>query len=254
MADINTTVDMVAATATHPVIIQILNQGPGIWGNVATGLITASAAIAAVMLTHRFTLRRERLALAEKHEREQHFIATELVFMLEQFAEGCAGVATDHGYVNQEQVTVPETTIPNLDYSVVSGDWRVLPAKLMYRIRELLVMEGEADRAISAVESYQPDYHEFFEERQYQYTRLGLKAIIQARRLRRFAGLPNSRLDASPWSTQSVLWKEWRLERKRRHVRAVLMARSLATFQIANQMRNDKLQDTTIRSEDGASE
>ncbi|MEJ1269052.1 hypothetical protein WDV93_25330 [Pantoea ananatis] len=28
----------------HPVTVQIINQGPGIWGNVATGLITAGAA------------------------------------------------------------------------------------------------------------------------------------------------------------------------------------------------------------------
>jgi len=36
----------------------MVNQGAGIWGNVATDLITAGAAIGAVMLTHRFTLRR----------------------------------------------------------------------------------------------------------------------------------------------------------------------------------------------------
>lgn len=44
---------------SHPLTVQVLNQGTGIWGNVATALITAGAAIAAVMLTHRFTLKRE---------------------------------------------------------------------------------------------------------------------------------------------------------------------------------------------------
>lgn len=45
-----------AAVASHPVTVQVFMQGPGIWGNVATAIITAGAAIAAVMLTHRFTL------------------------------------------------------------------------------------------------------------------------------------------------------------------------------------------------------
>ena len=110
----------------------------------------------------------------------------------------------------------------------------------MYRIRELPVIQGEADRAIAAAEAYPPDYDEFFEARQYQYTRLGLKAIIQSRRLRQFAGLPDTRLDASPWSAQNVLWKEWRLERKRRQAHALFMAQSLATFRIVHQLRDDK--------------
>ncbi|WP_162901021.1 hypothetical protein [Erwinia persicina] len=36
----------VAAAVSHPVTVQVINQGPGIGGNVATGLITAGAAIA----------------------------------------------------------------------------------------------------------------------------------------------------------------------------------------------------------------
>jgi hypothetical protein len=60
-------------------------------------------------------------------------------------------------------ITVPETSVSNLSYSAVTGDWRVLPAKLMYRIRELLVIQGEADRVITAAEAYPIDYEEFFE-------------------------------------------------------------------------------------------
>ena len=78
----------VAGAVSHPLTVQIINQGPGIWGNVATGLITAGAAVAAVMLTHKFTLRRERSASEDKQKRERYFIATELVFLLERFSEG----------------------------------------------------------------------------------------------------------------------------------------------------------------------
>jgi len=54
---VNDIADRVVGAVSHPVTVQVINQGPGIWGNVLTGLITAGAAIVAVMLTHRFTLR-----------------------------------------------------------------------------------------------------------------------------------------------------------------------------------------------------
>ncbi|MGY6031972.1 hypothetical protein ACUY4Q_005039 (plasmid) [Phytobacter sp. AG2a] len=217
--------DGLAAVASHPVTVQVINQGPGIWGNVATGLITAGAAIAAVILTHQFTLRREKQVSEEKLNRERQFIATELIFLLEQFAEGCAAVATDEGFVNKDGLTVPSTSEPDIDFSSVSGDWRVLPGKLIYRIRELPVLKAETVRTIQNVDAFPPEFDEFFAERQTQYTRLGLKAIIQARRLRRFAGLPETRLDATPWSAQHVLWKEWKQEQKRRRTQAQLTAR-----------------------------
>ena len=72
MVDISAAAESVAAAATHPVTVQVINQGLGIWGSVATGLITAGAAIAAVMLTHRFTLQREKLASEDKQLKERY--------------------------------------------------------------------------------------------------------------------------------------------------------------------------------------
>lgn len=230
------TADGVAAALSHPVTVQVINQGPGIWGNVATGLITAGAAIAAVMLTHRFTLKRERQASEDKLQRERYFIATELVFLLEQFAESCASVARDNG-LEHEHAFAPTFPRPELDYSVITGDWRILPVRLMYQLRELPVLKSESDRTIDAADYTGPDYDAFFEARQYEYTRLGLKAIILARRLRKLAGFPDSRLNTTPWSAQRVLWEEWRRERKRRSVQSLLHARALAAFQIKNDMR-----------------
>ncbi|MCS4320740.1 hypothetical protein M2407_005114 [Serratia sp. BIGb0234] len=212
--------------------VKIVKDSAGLWPQIITAVSSAGAALGGVYLAHYFTRRREERAVAAKQASERLFIATELVFLIEQFVEGCAGVATDHGDVNSKAITVPTISVPVLDYSAVAGDWRVLPAKLMYRIRELPVIQGEADRTIHSAEHIPPDFDEFFEARQYQYTRLGLKAIIQARRLRQLAGLPHTRLDATPWSAQNVLWKEWREERKRRRVQAVLMAQSLAALSI----------------------
>lgn len=239
MSVVSSVIDATTVAASHPVTVQVINQGPGIWGNVATGLITAGAAITAVMLTHRFTLRREKLASKQNELRELHFITTELIFLLEQFADGCASVATDDGYKNDKHATVPSASQPEFGYSSVTGDWRALPVSLMYKLRELPVLKIESDRTIDATDLIGPDYDEFFEARQYEYTRLGLKAIILALRLRKLAGFPESRLNATPWSSQRVLWKTWRLERTRRSVRAILFARSLATLEIKNGMRRE---------------
>ncbi|KEY39998.1 MULTISPECIES: hypothetical protein [Pantoea] len=244
MGSLSSSASVVADAITHPVTVQVINQGPGIWGNVATGLITAGAAIAGILLTHHFTLRRERLAAEDKLQKEKHFIATELVFMLEQFAEACASVATDSGYENNKHVTAPSVPQPELSYSAVTGDWRALPVRLMYKLRELPVLKTESDRTIDAAEFIPPDFDELFEARQYEYTRLGLKAIILAHRLRRLAGFPESRLSGMPRSAQRVLWNVWRLERKKRSVQAILFARSLATFEIKSDMRNKASDDT----------
>ena len=124
----------IADAVSHPLTVKVINQGPGIWGNVATGLITAGAAIVAVMLTHKFTLRRERAASEDRLQRERYFIATELVFLLERFSEGCVPVASDAGKPDEQQGRwYAETDFPSFDFTEVSGDWRSLPHCLIYQ-------------------------------------------------------------------------------------------------------------------------
>jgi len=224
---------------------------------LAGGVLAGGVALYVNHLGHKNALKREaerlrneKQAAEEKIARERYFIGTELVILLEQFAVDCAGVAIDSGRPNEKNEQVAHTTLPSLSYSAVSGDWRVLPAKLMYRIRELPVIQGEADRAIDATDTYPPDNSEFFEIRQYLYTRLGIKAIIQSRRLRQFAGLPNTRLDASPWSAQNVLWQEWKQHRKHLSNKAREMALHQPKFPIANQLRHDDQNDPPISPEE----
>lgn len=210
--------DGVTTVASHPVTLQVINQGPGIWGNVTTGLITAGAAIAAVMLTHRFTLKREKQASEEKLNRERYFIATELVFLLEQYAEESARVAADAGDDNPQTEREPTVDYPTLTLTAVSGDWRTLSGSLMYRIRQLPVLQNEAMRTIAGKGAFDhpPFYSDYFRERQYQFARLGVKAVILAMRLRKSVGLPESCLHDTQWSAYNVLWRVWRRERKRR--------------------------------------
>ncbi|MEI4927279.1 hypothetical protein Q8G50_32695, partial [Klebsiella pneumoniae] len=84
-------------------------------------------------LTHYFTLKRERQASEDKMKKELHYIATELVFMLERYAEGCFRVVTDDG--QDDDAPLPErqavTNYPELSLIDVSGDWRTLVPRLM---------------------------------------------------------------------------------------------------------------------------
>ncbi|WP_052127524.1 DUF3824 domain-containing protein [Enterobacter cancerogenus] len=210
----------IADAVSHPLTVQVINQGPGIWGNVATGLITAGAAIGAVMLTHKFTLRREKSASEEKQQRERYFIATELVFLLERFSEGCVPVASDAGKPDEQQGRwYAETDFPSFDFTEVSGDWRSLPQRLIYQLRELFIQQEAAKRIIqSAFEFDDPmEPTEGFFTRQYQATRLGLRALILATRLRKVCGMPNAQLLRGPSSAGDLLLLLWR-KHHRTHV------------------------------------
>ncbi|HIF4822219.1 TPA: hypothetical protein ACX137_004846 [Serratia marcescens] len=229
--------------------VKIVKDSPGLLPQIITGVLSAGAALGGVWLTHYFARRREERAAAAKLGSERLFIATELVFLLEKFAEGCAQVATDQGEPDQQGEYSPAVKPPELTVLDVSGDWRTLPPLIMYRIRELPILQSEARRDIAAAaeHSWAPYHKEGFQERQYQYARLGLKALLLARRLRKLAGLPDTRLDATGWSAQPVLWKAWREERNRRSVQARLRRQTIAQMNVALQqsIKNNSLSGTT---------
>ncbi|MBH3259199.1 hypothetical protein I5P78_22605 [Serratia marcescens] len=214
--------------------VKIVKDSPGLWPQIITAVSSAGAALFGVYLAHYFARRREERAAAVKLASERLFIATELVFLLEQFAEGCAQVATDQGEPDLQGEYSTTVKPPELTVLDVSGDWRTLPPLIMYRIRELPVLQSEARREIAAASehSWAPYHKEGFQARQYQYARLGLKALILSRRLRKLAGLPDTRLDATEWSAQPVLWQVWCRERHRRAVEYILRhQREPAAFQ-----------------------
>lgn len=210
-------------------------EGFSVWvpviSTLAGGVLAATVALVVSWLNHKFAREREEKAMAErlrqekevkqeKIDRERHFIAIELVFLLEQFAETCSNVVADTGEYNADPQPTREPTVdyPELSFTDVTGNWQVLDTRLMYRIREFLVLQREARNVIAYAYECDSDGEckDYFRERWYQYARLGLKAIIQVRRLRKMAGFPDTRLAISKWSAQPVLKEMWRIERRRR--------------------------------------
>ncbi|MGK6372752.1 hypothetical protein ACQ89X_00070 [Klebsiella pneumoniae] len=117
-------------------------DGISVWvpviSTLSGGILTGSIALLVSRLNHRYAGEREALAAAERHrhelkiaqellDKERLFIATELIFLLEQFAEGCARMATDCGEPDPQGVYTPTENLPELIIKNISGDWRALP-------------------------------------------------------------------------------------------------------------------------------
>lgn len=228
---------------------------------LAGGVLAGSVALLVSRVNHRYAREREESAATErlrheqqlaedKRQKELFYITTELVFMLEQFAEGCARVATDTGKRDEQGFMRATENSPQIDFDVITGDWRSLDQKLIYAIRELPVLKKWSDREIAGMEESEgpPDYTRTIWERQYLYASLGLKAILQARRLRKLASLPGTRLDATQWSAQPVLWKVWRDERKRRALEHILRQRSIAAYQLKMQQHYESRSSRPLNS------
>lgn len=178
--------DSLSSVVSHPVTVQVINQGPGIWGSVAAGLITAGAAIAGVMLTHRFTLNREKLAAQDKRQQELHYLASELAFVLERYALAWVPLS----WTSLEQFRKGTEQSPVLNLSVLKGDWRTLPARTLFRIRSL---EADHEGLISFLsnEHFTGSPHTARNLKVGSFN-LALKAFLLAARVRRLSGLPDS--------------------------------------------------------------
>lgn len=111
------------------------------------------------------------------------FLAIHVVCMLDRYVDGCVGVVNDdglrYGQCNAEGYREIQTSLPTFELQNLGVDWKTISAELMYRIlgfpNEIQSANNSIDSSFEHVAS-PPDYEEGFEDRQYQYTRLGLKA------------------------------------------------------------------------------
>lgn len=185
---------------------------------LAGGTMTGGVTLAGIALTHHLTRIREREAAERKTAADRYFIATKLVFKLEDYAEMCAEVSQDDGRRDEGDEYRPTVRVYSLEFNDVTGDWRALPAPVMYRLREMSVLQAEARGSINFISDVDTSsrYDVYYRERKYQYARLGLRALLLAKRLRKLTGMPSSRLDKYHWSPQQTLWQGWRDGRKYR--------------------------------------
>lgn len=140
--------------------------------------------VGGISLTHHYTRRREVRAAADKAAAERLYIATELVFLLERYASSWTYLR----WRSLEELSRNNKT-PVLDLSGASGDWRVLPARLIFRILSL-----EADQlALISLIKLMESTHKGREDLtiNLECFQMGLRAFILAAKLRRVAWLPD---------------------------------------------------------------
>lgn len=124
------------------------------------------------------------------------YLAIRVVSMLDRFVEGCTGVAGDdglsYGQPNEEGEREIQVSAPDFEVQSLDVDWKSIPAELMYEILSFPDLVSAATHRVSGAFEFAdpPDYEEGFEERQYQYALLGLKASQIAIKLRRKYRLP----------------------------------------------------------------
>ena len=166
--------------------VKVVKDSAGLWSQIITAVSSAGAALGGVCLTHRFARRREERAAADKAAAERLYITTELVFLLERYASAWEPLLRK----DISTLCAESDQIPALDLSAADGNWRVLPARQIFRIRSL-----EADQTALYSRVEQEKSLPFQTVRQsliLECYRTALRAFILAAKLRREAGLPDS--------------------------------------------------------------
>jgi hypothetical protein len=179
--------------------VKVVKDSASLWPQIITAVSSAGAALFGVGMTHHFTRRREKDAADRKRQEERRFITTELVFLLERYASEWQMMRWSQSF--------NEVSYPTLDLSGVTGDWRVLDAHQLLRIR---LLEADHSDVIKQLHPRSVDSHSHLAA-----YRTGLRAFLLAAKLRREAGLPDSaNLTFSAGTFRSLRAKRKRLWHK----------------------------------------
>ncbi len=138
----------------------------------------------------RYQLRHEAKtqATARKEELDRHgtYLAVRVACVLDPFVMAAVEVVNDKGIYDQERELNPDLVEPTLDLPT-DVDWKSIDPHLMDSILTLPNEIASAKKTISFVGdmiSGPPNHDEWFDERRYQWAKLGLIALDLARDLR----------------------------------------------------------------------
>ncbi|MEQ5837783.1 hypothetical protein [Marinobacter sp. NFXS9] len=132
-----------------------------------------------------------------KNKKDAQYLSIQVISMLDRYVAGCVEVVGDdglyHGEPDEEGYSSIQVEVPKFAPEAAAVEWKSLPAELMYEILTFPNNIEVANNRISAAFEYAaspPDYSEGFEERQLQYSELGIEADNLASKLRQHSDLP----------------------------------------------------------------
>jgi hypothetical protein len=136
-----------------------------------------------------------------KNRKDAEYLAIQVSCQLEKFIAGCAGVAGDdglcEGQTDKDGYRSIQVESPTLALNDLKVEWKVLPANLMYSILQFpYKAELVAQKTMYEFNhASPPDYSEAFEERQLQYSILGIDASRLVAQLLKHVALPEAKPD-----------------------------------------------------------
>jgi hypothetical protein len=155
------------------------------------------------LLSAIFSVIRELYAESRSKKKEAEYLAIRMICIFDSYMEGCALVVGDnglyHGQTDAEGYSRIQVTPPQLDVQLEDVNWKSFPPELMYEILYFPNLIKDADSCISSTFEHAaspPDYYEGFEERQYQYSKLGIMASELTTKLRKKYQVPKNHISS----------------------------------------------------------
>lgn len=184
----------------------MIGDGISVWVPVISAGAGILGALGSQWLSHIFITKREKRSSDEKLNRERYFIATEIVFLLERFAQACVEPAEEISEFDDEGYITTLHEFPPFDYTTVTGDWRALPDDLIYKLSEFPVKHEEARRGVSPTRKKMTSTREImYGPLQRGASSMGLSALRLSRELRVLCGMPEDEMSEFEWSTWNIL-------------------------------------------------
>lgn len=185
----------------------------GIWWAIGGILLTATLTTFGTWWVTRYTLRSQAKINAtvrdEESKRHEGYLAVRVVSVLEPYAMRCIDVVNDDGEFDQRGER--RASVPRPDLMLPQDvDWKSIDVQLMDRILTIPNKMENASASVNFVGEMlagPPYYEEVFEERRYQWAKLGLLALDIASDLRTTYGLQQP--DYSMYDPREVLKKHF---------------------------------------------
>lgn len=152
-----------------------------------------------VALGFLLTTLKDWLLQKKKNRKEIEYLSVKLISLLDKFTSGCADVVFDNGVEDKDGHTRAQTNVPSFQPDeIVGADWRSLPTNLLFEVLNFPSEIESSNRAITGAFEFvatPPDYSDGFEERQYHYAKLGIKANELATKLRKYSHFPQREIE-----------------------------------------------------------
>ncbi|WP_020405957.1 hypothetical protein [Hahella ganghwensis] len=132
-----------------------------------------------------------------KNRKDSEYLCIQVACLLDRFVSACYDVVCDdglyHGQPDEKGYSRVQVVTPSFEPEKLEVNWKSIPTNLLYEVLSYPLHIESSNSAIDSTFEYvagPPDFSEGFEERQFRYAELGVKASELAIKLRKYGGLP----------------------------------------------------------------